>query len=53
MVQATDSLQVLLERSKNQGQAIANLESQISELRSFAVIGEARLNKWRKRIFFN
>lgn len=50
-VQTENSLEVLLARSKNQEEAIANLEAQISGLRSFVAIGDSRLNKWRKRIF--
>ncbi len=45
----SQSLQVKVEA---QQQTIANLEQRIAELRSLAAIGEARLNKWRSRVFF-
>jgi phycoerythrin-associated linker protein len=33
-------------------QTIADLERQIADAQRLASIGEARLNKWRKRIFY-
>ena len=42
------SLQQQLEVQKAQ---IASLEAQIADARRFATIGEARLNKWRGRVF--
>ncbi|MGH2414899.1 MAG: phycobilisome rod-core linker polypeptide [Microcystaceae cyanobacterium] len=44
--------QSLQQRVEEQKQAIAALQSKIAESRSFASIGEARLNKWRGRTFF-
>jgi cell division protein FtsL len=46
---SSQSVQMQVESQK---QAIANLEQRIAELRSLAAIGEARLNKWRSRVFF-
>jgi len=31
---------------------ISKLERQIAEAQSLASVGEARLNKWRSRVFF-
>ena len=42
------SLQQQLEAQKAQ---ISSLEAQIADARRFATIGEARLNKWRSRVF--
>jgi hypothetical protein len=41
----------LQQRAEEQKKAIAALEAKISELRRYAAIGEARLNKWRSRVF--
>jgi hypothetical protein len=41
----------LQERAQEQKKAIAATEAKIAELRRFAAIGEARLNKWRSRVF--
>jgi phycoerythrin-associated linker protein len=30
---------------------IAGLQEQIANIRRFAAVGEARLNKWRSRVF--
>jgi uncharacterized coiled-coil protein SlyX len=42
------SLQQSIEEQKN---AIAQLETKIAELRRYAAIGEAKLSKWRSRVF--
>ncbi|NJK48005.1 phycobilisome Linker polypeptide [Candidatus Gracilibacteria bacterium] len=42
------SLQQGIEEQKN---AIAELETKIADLRRYAAIGEAKLNKWRSRVF--
>ncbi|MCU0536257.1 MAG: phycobilisome rod-core linker polypeptide [Hydrococcus sp. Prado102] len=42
------SLQQSVEQQKN---AIAQLETKVAELRLYAAIGEAKLNKWRSRVF--
>jgi phycoerythrin-associated linker protein len=47
----TGNDQSLQQRIEEQKKAIAALEAKISELRRYAVIGEARLNKWRSRVF--
>jgi phycobilisome core-membrane linker protein len=41
----------LLQQSDNQLEQIANLQSQIADARRYAAIGDARLNKWRSRVF--
>ena len=41
----------LLQQSDNQLEQIANLQAQITDARRYAAIGDARLNKWRSRIF--
>lgn len=48
----SESYQDLQQRSEEQEKAIASLQQQLSQLRSLATIGEARLNKWRNRTFF-
>lgn len=45
---ANDSL---LQQSDNQIEQIANLQAQIADARRYAAIGDARLNKWRSRVF--
>ena len=37
---------------EEQATLIADLQSQVAEARSLSAIGEARLNRWRKRTFF-
>ena len=37
---------------EEQAALIADLQSQVAEARSLSAIGEARLNRWRKRTFF-
>jgi phycoerythrin-associated linker protein len=41
----------LLQQSDNQLEQIANLQTQIADARRYAAIGDARLNKWRSRVF--
>lgn len=48
----SESYEELLRRSQAQENAIAALRQQIANLQPTATIGEARLNKWRKRTFF-
>lgn len=38
--------------SKTQEQIIEDLENKIADAQRLAAVGEARLNKWRKRAFF-
>ncbi|MGK7916220.1 MAG: phycobilisome rod-core linker polypeptide [Prochloraceae cyanobacterium] len=47
----TDTYQDLQRRSEQQKQDITALREKIADLRRFATIGEARLNKWRTRTF--
>jgi phycobilisome core-membrane linker protein len=42
----------LQQKLEQQAGLIANLRQQITEARSLAAIGEARLNRWRQRTFF-
>ncbi len=53
VVQMTDNYNILLRNSEEQAEAIASLQAQIADVRRFANIGEARLNKWRNRTFAN
>ena len=46
-----DPADSLLQQSDNQLEQIANLQSQIADARRYATIGDARLNKWRSRVF--
>ena len=46
-----DALLSLQQQINDQAAQIDALQSQIAEARRYAVIGEARLNKWRGRIF--
>ncbi|GBO52806.1 phycobilisome rod linker polypeptide-like [Pseudanabaena sp. lw0831] len=46
-----DASDSLLQQSDNQIEQIANLQSQIADARRYAAIGDARLNKWRSRVF--
>jgi phycoerythrin-associated linker protein len=48
----SESYEDLLRRCEAQENAIAALRQQIANLQPAATIGEARLNKWRKRTFF-
>jgi phycoerythrin-associated linker protein len=41
----------LLQQSDKQIEQIANLQAQIADARRYAAIGDARLNKWRSRVF--
>jgi phycoerythrin-associated linker protein len=41
----------LLQQTDNQIEQIANLKAQIADARRYAAIGDARLNKWRSRVF--
>lgn len=41
----------LLQQSDNQIEQIASLQAQIADARRYAAIGDARLNKWRSRVF--
>ncbi|MFM7600136.1 MAG: phycobilisome rod-core linker polypeptide, partial [Pseudanabaena sp.] len=41
----------LLQQSDNQIEQIANLKAQIADAQRYAAIGDARLNKWRSRVF--
>ncbi len=50
-VEEAESYQALQRLSQEQEEAIAALQEKIAELRSLATIGEARLNKWRRRTF--
>ena len=45
------SYEYLQQRSQAQQEKISSLKQQIAQSRSLATIGEARLNKWRSRIF--
>ena len=45
------SYEALQQRSQDQQEKIASLQQQIAQSRSLASIGEARLNKWRSRVF--
>ncbi len=45
------SYEELQQRSQAQQEKISSLKQQIAQSRSLATIGEARLNKWRGRIF--
>jgi phycobilisome core-membrane linker protein len=46
-----DASDSLLQQSDNQIEQIANLQAQIADARRYAAIGDARLNKWRSRVF--
>ncbi len=46
-----DTSDSLLQQSDNQIEQIANLKTQIADARRYAAIGDARLNKWRSRVF--
>ena len=46
-----DSSDSLLQQSDKQIEQIANLQAQIADARRYAAIGDARLNKWRSRVF--
>ena len=41
----------LLQQTDNQIEQIANLKAQIADARRYTAIGDARLNKWRSRVF--
>ncbi len=41
----------LLQQKEDQIEQIAALQSQIADARRYAAIGDARLNKWRSRVF--
>ncbi|MDJ0531779.1 MAG: phycobilisome rod-core linker polypeptide [Xenococcaceae cyanobacterium MO_207.B15] len=42
----------LKRQTEEQEKIIANLENKLADAQRFASIGEARLNKWRNRVFF-
>ena len=46
-----DASDSLLQQSDNQIEQITNLQAQIADARRYAAIGDARLNKWRSRVF--
>ena len=46
------SYEALQQRSQEQKEKITNLKQKIAESQSLATIGEARLNKWRSRVFY-
>lgn len=49
---ADTNKQDLQSQVEKQKEIIAKLERQITEAQSLASVGEARLNKWRSRVFF-
>ncbi|NDJ22273.1 phycobilisome linker polypeptide [Nostoc sp. B(2019)] len=50
-VTSTDEYTSLQQQADAQAKQIASLQEQIADARRFATIGEARLNKWRSRVF--
>jgi phycoerythrin-associated linker protein len=46
------ALQSVHQRSQIQAEQIAILQEQIADARRLAIVGEARLNKWRSRAFY-
>ena len=50
-IEKSDSYEALQQQFDAQKEEIASLQAKISNLRSVAAIGEARLNKWRSRSF--
>lgn len=49
--QPPETYEALQQESEQQAQEIASLREKIADLQRSAVIGEARLNKWRSRTF--
>ncbi|WP_225226072.1 phycobilisome rod-core linker polypeptide [Komarekiella delphini-convector] len=50
-VTSTDEYTSLQQQADAQAKQITSLQEQIADTRRFATIGEARLNKWRSRVF--
>jgi len=50
-ITSTGEYRSLQEQADAQAKQIAALQEQIADARRFATIGEARLNKWRSRVF--
>ena len=46
------SYEALQQQSQEQQEKIASLKQKIAQARSLANLGEARLNKWRSKVFF-
>jgi phycoerythrin-associated linker protein len=49
--QSTDEYTSLQQQTDGLAKQIASLQEQIADTRRFAAVGEARLNKWRSRVF--
>jgi phycoerythrin-associated linker protein len=49
--QSTDEYTSLQQQTDGLAKQIAGLQEQIADTRRFAAVGEARLNKWRSRVF--